>query len=218
MTSIEIVVPPPPPAAAPPEPATTSRRGRPQVPSHKRKEATTAESIEVIGVAEKPKKKKAGTRKGDMENVDEEQVAPPEGADDPDAIKHKKKEKESKDKACKWLRAEQVDAGKEALKGRAHIVTTNCLHLKRSTNSGAPPDTQNLVPGDRVTVWTEKAALRKAEWVVYRIEKGAQADHWQIRCRFGDEASLTTFLLPTSRASPRASTRRRSMSAHHSLR
>ena len=77
--------------------------------------------------------------------------------------------------------------------GRPHIVTATGLVLVRPGSSGAPPDTQDLFPGDRVTMWTDKPALRKSESVVYCMEKGAQAEQWHIRCCLRGEASLTTF-------------------------
>ena len=46
----------------------------------------------------------------------DEDIAPtPEGVSDIEASKQKKKEKESKDKACKWLCAGQKDKGTVAL-------------------------------------------------------------------------------------------------------
>lgn len=190
MASTEVLAPSPTTAVVL---VSTSRQGRPLQASQKRKEADATEHTGAVVAPEKPKKKKAGTKKGDADNVDEDTIPVPEGVNDPEASKQKKKEKESKDKACKWLRAEQRDKGIVALEGRPHIVTTSGLDLVRPGGNGAPAHTQDLVPGDSVTVWTDKPALRKNKWAVYRIEKGAQADHWHIRCRLQDEASLTSF-------------------------
>lgn len=160
MASAESLAPSPTPVA----PVTTSRQRRPQQASQKRKEADAAEQSGAVVVPEKPKKKKAGTKKGDADNADEDTIPAPEGVNDPEASKQKKKEKESKDKACKWLRAEQRDKGTVALEGRPHVVTTSGLDLVRPGSSGAAAQTQDLVPGDSVTVWTDKPALRKNKW------------------------------------------------------
>jgi hypothetical protein len=162
------------------------------VPTQKRKDAAEGEGIEVTAAIAKPQKKKKTSKTGNTDEIVEEASLLPEGSEDPDAAKKKKKEKASKESVCKWLRATHIAKVSNAVEGRPHIVRTPLLALSLPGTNGAAAHTQDLIPGDRITAWTEKTANRKLEWVVYAIEKGVQADYWHVRCRLDLEGELTT--------------------------
>ena len=71
------------------------------------------------------------------------------------------------------------------------VMVTHKLTLTLPSMGGTPAKTQALQPGDIVTAWTDQPKARKLEFVIYRIQKGKCALHWQLRYRHADEAALT---------------------------
>jgi hypothetical protein len=173
-----------------PSAAPAARPTRITTPSRKRKESTT-DNTPAEEVPKSTKTKLKSAKKADMEEAEQEDNLEPEGKEDNAVGGKQKKEKESKEKACVWLRATQSCEQSSDLPGRAHIMATHKLTLTLPSMGGTPAKTQALQPGDIVTAWTDQAKARKLEFVIYRIQKGKCALHWQLRCRHADEAALT---------------------------
>lgn len=180
----------PPPAAAPSVPARPSRE---KVASSKRKEAEAASAPDPAPVAAKAATTKC-SKKTDKEKADKEKEITteiPEGGEEEEATKKKVKERDSKEKACPWLHAEQTANQPTRLQERNSFEMTEKITLSVVGKKGGAAKTQIIVPGDVIQAWTSDAKCRKLDYVIYRLQKGVNATYWQMHCRHADEARLT---------------------------